>query len=93
MRATNFVSFAVIVPLLIGCATVPRASSPAATAVAATVTPNVLISSPVNGAFVSSGADLPVVVTAADSIGVARIDRVVDGIAVDTYTSPLRPVM
>ncbi len=83
MRSVTVVTLGLLCAALVACS-----SAPAATPTGATSTPSVTVSSPVSGATLSVGVAVPVLVSATDSIGVARVDLSVDGVAVDSYTTP-----
>jgi hypothetical protein len=50
--------------------------------------PTVVVSSPAQGATVTLRSPVPVLVNATDAAGVSRVDLIVDGVTVDTYTTP-----
>ncbi len=87
MRTISGVLVALGCALLIGCSgATPASGAPASQG--ASGQPTVSVSAPSPGSTVTLGTPVAVLVKAADSIGVARVDLTVDDVAVDSYTTP-----
>jgi hypothetical protein len=71
----------------LACTSVSPVAGPTAQ-VPASGQPTISVSSPVNGAVVPLGAPVAVVSSATDAVGVSRIDLAVDGVVVDSYSTP-----
>ena len=85
MRSVSAVALALVCALVVACS---GASPATQTAPAAAGQPSVTVSAPLPGATVFVGAEVPVLISATDTVGVSRVDLSVDGVTVDTYTTP-----
>lgn len=89
MRPFATLSAGLLCALVAACTSVPAPPSTQAPSQSTGGQPTVTVSTPLPGAVLTVGSDVPVSATASDTIGVARVDLTVDGVAVASYTTPV----